>query len=85
MRKLIGTDKIDLIYTLDGKEYLTHDQLQREVSDCVIEQGGRINVVDIPNHLNVSVDVIQQHLSGVQNKYKIQHINGQLISSGYID
>ena len=31
--KLIGMNKLDVIYTIDGKEYLTPQQLEREIKD----------------------------------------------------
>jgi Fe-S cluster biogenesis protein NfuA len=39
---------VQLIYTSDGKEYLTNEQLEREIRDVLAEQGGRVSVLDIP-------------------------------------
>ena len=33
INKLIGMNKLDVIYTIDGKEYLTPQQLEREIKD----------------------------------------------------
>jgi len=39
---------VQLIYTSDGKEYLTNEQLEREIRDVLAEQGGSVSVLDIP-------------------------------------
>ncbi|KAK2563481.1 E3 UFM1-protein ligase 1-like protein [Acropora cervicornis] len=39
--------QLKVIYTTDGKEYLTPQQLEREIKDELFVHGGRINVVDL--------------------------------------
>lgn len=38
--KLINLKLIDVIYTLDGKEYLTHQELIKEIKDELLVNGG---------------------------------------------
>ncbi|KAK2554421.1 E3 UFM1-protein ligase 1-like protein [Acropora cervicornis] len=47
VQKLIHLGLIEVIYTTDGKEYLTPQQLEREIKDELFVHGGRINVVDL--------------------------------------
>jgi len=42
-------------------------------------------VIDIPHHLNVSLEVIERHLDSVTKRYKVSYVNGQLISGMFID
>jgi hypothetical protein len=44
-----------LLYTLNGKEYITQDRLQAEIKREVKRSGGRIPVVDLQPTLNVDV------------------------------
>ena len=47
--------------------------------------GGRINTLDIPNYLGVNIEVVDRSLDNLTKKSKINLINGQLISSQYLD
>ena len=40
--KLLELKLIDVIYTLDGKEYLTPQELTKEIRDELVVHGGRI-------------------------------------------
>lgn len=39
LMKLIEQKKVDLIYTIDGKEYVTHKKLKDEILDEVMVHG----------------------------------------------
>ena len=41
VNKLISLGLLDVIYTTDGKEYLTHQELEKEIRDEVIVHGGK--------------------------------------------
>ena len=43
--KLIELKLVDVIYTTDGKEYLTHQQLGKEIKDELWVCGGRVGLV----------------------------------------
>jgi hypothetical protein len=47
--------------------------------------GGRINVLEIPNHLGVNIEVIEKSLENIVKKSKVTLINGQLIAPSYLD
>ena len=51
--KLVELNLIEIIYTLDGKEYLTPQELVKEIRDELIVHGGRINLVELQQILNV--------------------------------
>lgn len=69
---------MQLIYTNDAKEYLTNEQLEREIKDVLNECGGRININEIPQHINVNYDIIERCMDPMVRKSqgKITLING---------
>ena len=86
MSKLIELKLIDVIYTNDGKEYLTLEQLSREISDELYLHGGRINLIDLVSVLNVSYQAIESRAQNVaQNNADIFLVSGQLVDRDHID
>ncbi|CRK97918.1 CLUMA_CG011293, isoform A [Clunio marinus] len=82
---LLEKGLIDLVFTTDGKEYLTHDHLRREIEDELYVNGGRINLVELSKSLCVDLQKIQPVAEQIaQEDVKITLILGQLISSDYI-
>ncbi|RNF25777.1 CG1104 protein-like protein [Trypanosoma conorhini] len=76
---------VDLLYTLDGKEYLTWDQLRREVVDEIVVNGGRMNVVDLPGCLNVHVTYIERVLPEVLEDPSLRIESGEFMTDEYLD
>ncbi len=72
---------MQLIYTSDGKEYLTHDQLEREIRDTLSEQGGRINILELPLHIGVNIEIIERAMDTFVKKNRVTLINNHLISA----
>lgn len=44
-----------MVYTNDGKEYITPDHLEKEILDELYVNGGRVNLVEIARTLNVDL------------------------------
>ncbi|XP_046571677.1 LOW QUALITY PROTEIN: E3 UFM1-protein ligase 1-like [Haliotis rubra] len=84
--KLIELKLIDVIYTTDGKEYLTHQELAKEIREELYVHGGRINLVELQQILNVDLNHIQAKVNSIvgQNR-KISLVLGQLIDVTYKD
>lgn len=81
---LLEKGLIDLVFTTDGKEYLTHDQLRKEIEEELFVNG-RINLVEITKTLNVDLQKIQPIAELIaQEDPQVTLILGQLISSEYI-
>lgn len=55
---LIEKGLLEVIFTIDGKEYLTPDQLRREIEDELYVNGGRVNLVELSKILNVDLQKI---------------------------
>ena len=54
---------LDVIFTNDGKEYLTPQQLIKEMKDELYVRGGRVNTVDLAKELNVDFNHINVHVA----------------------
>ena len=60
VQKLIDLGMIELIHTLDGREYLTHEQLFLEIEEETLAHSGRISLIALQNNLNVDISYIQK-------------------------
>lgn len=69
---------IDVIFTNDGKSYLTSDQLAREIENELYAAGGRISTTDLVGILNVD----NVHIEAKAN-YLVRNSGGEI--SGILD
>ncbi|KAK9871377.1 hypothetical protein WA026_011632 [Henosepilachna vigintioctopunctata] len=77
---------IDLIFTTDGKECLTPDQLLKDMQDELYINGGRINLVDLAKIIGVDLAHINNHVNLLLKNQKSVHlVLGQLIDISYIN
>lgn len=76
---------IDLIFTTDGKDCLTPDQLLREMQNEIYANGGRIDVVDLAKIIGVDLAHVNNHLNTLLKHKNLNLIVGQLIDSTYIN
>lgn len=83
---LLRKKMIDLLYTTDAKEYMTWDELKREVVDEVHANGGRINVVDIPGLLSVHTYHVERVLPDILAADPTLHLEGgELMTDQYLE
>uniref|UniRef100_A0A182IMR2 E3 UFM1-protein ligase 1 homolog n=1 Tax=Anopheles atroparvus TaxID=41427 RepID=A0A182IMR2_ANOAO len=81
---LIEKQLIDVIYTNDGKEYLTQDHLEQEVQDELYMQGGRVNLVELAKVLNVDFGKVEYTAKRLVEQEPALHLLlGQLIDNTY--
>ncbi|XP_039433197.1 E3 UFM1-protein ligase 1 homolog [Culex pipiens pallens] len=83
---LIEKGLLEVIYTTDGKEYLTQVHLKQEVRDEMFVRGGRVNLVDLAKALNVDfekVQVVAEQI--VVEDRSVKFILGQLIEQFYME
>lgn len=52
---MIKKQLVSVVYTNDGKEYITPDHLEKEILDELFVNGGRVNLVEIAKTLNVDL------------------------------
>ncbi|XP_066914006.1 E3 UFM1-protein ligase 1 homolog [Clytia hemisphaerica] len=86
VNKLISLGLLDILYTTDGKEYLTPQELEKEIRDEVIVHGGRINLVDLQQILNVDLSHIESKVNEfVRSDRSFSLVQGELIDRDYLD
>ncbi|EMP42445.1 E3 UFM1-protein ligase 1, partial [Chelonia mydas] len=87
--KLIAEKQLDVVHTLDGKEYITPAQISREIQDELHVCGGRVNIVDLQQIINVDLVHIESRANDiVKSDRTIQLVLGQFINEiihGQID
>ncbi|KAI1897424.1 hypothetical protein AGOR_G00083150 [Albula goreensis] len=84
--KLVGDKQLDVVHTLDGKEYITPSQISREIRDELYVHGGRINIVDLQQIINVDWVHVESRANDIAKSDKnVQLILGQLIDDTYLD
>ena len=84
--KLIELKLIDVYYTNDGKEYITPQQLSKEICDELYLHGGRISLTELVQLLNVGIHAIDARAHDIaQTSPEIHLVAGQLIDDSYLD
>ncbi|KAJ9587791.1 hypothetical protein L9F63_018774 [Diploptera punctata] len=84
--KLLDLKLLDVVFTTDGKEYVTPQQLSREIRDELYVHGGRINLVELAKLLNVDLSQISARAAEIERTdSSCSVILGQLIDKNYIN
>lgn len=76
---------LDVIFTNDGKEYLTPQQLVKEIKDELYVRGGRVNTVDLAKELNVDLNHINNNITEILKGKDVQLVSGYLIANYYLE
>ncbi|XP_062122050.1 LOW QUALITY PROTEIN: E3 UFM1-protein ligase 1 homolog [Drosophila sulfurigaster albostrigata] len=82
---LLEKQLLDVVFTNDGKEYITPDHLEREIQDELYANGGRANLVEVSKTLNVDLSrivTLAEHIAA--ENPQIHLMLGQLIDEDYI-
>ena len=84
--KLIELRLIDVFFTNDGKEYVTPQQLVKEISEELYIHGGRINLTELVPLLNINYQTIEAKAQEiVQSRPDVHQVTGQLIDDDYLN
>ncbi|KAG7258510.1 hypothetical protein CRUP_014702 [Coryphaenoides rupestris] len=84
--KLVQDKQLDVVHTLDGKEYITPAQITQEIRDELYIHGGRINIVDLQQLINVDLSHVETRANEVTRTERgVQLVLGQLIDVKYVD
>uniref|UniRef100_A0A8C9NXA1 E3 UFM1-protein ligase 1 n=1 Tax=Spermophilus dauricus TaxID=99837 RepID=A0A8C9NXA1_SPEDA len=86
VNKLIAQKQLEVVHTLDGKEYITPAQISKEMRDELHVRGGRVNIVDLQQVINVDLIHIENRIGDIIKSEKhVQLVLGQLIDDNYLD
>ncbi|NXU02593.1 UFL1 ligase, partial [Buphagus erythrorhynchus] len=88
--KLITEKQLEVVHTLDGKEYVTPAQISKEIRDELHVCGGKCGILLLPLDLEVVINVDLLHIENrandiVKSEKGIQLVLGQLINESYLD
>nr|XP_032834329.1 E3 UFM1-protein ligase 1 isoform X2 [Petromyzon marinus] len=84
--RLLKEQRLMLIHSRDGKDILTLDQLEREIIDEVHAHGGRANLSDLQQLLNVDVCHVEARAVDMcRSDKELTLILGQILHSSYLD
>ena len=85
VQKIISKKLIENLYfTMDGKEYVTETQLDKELIE--ICQRGRIETNELQNLLNIELSVIQKRLQLIlKDNKEMQMIGTEIITNKFLD
>lgn len=83
---LVENKHLDIIFTNDGKEYVTPQHLEKEIKDELYMHGGKVSLVDLAQILNVNLSHITKVIFEIEKHNKgLKVILGQLIDKSYIN
>ncbi|XP_053396897.1 E3 UFM1-protein ligase 1-like isoform X3 [Mercenaria mercenaria] len=78
--KLVEFGQLEVIYTVDGKEYITPQELVKEIKEELLVHGGRVNLVELTQILNIDFSHIESKANEIVSREKnIMLVLGQLI------
>lgn len=84
--KLIELKLVDVIFTTDGKEYLTHNQLSKEIKEELWVCGGRVGLVELAASLSVDYSQVEGAAQSLcKGDRELHLVLGQLISNAYLE
>ncbi|XP_065225139.1 E3 UFM1-protein ligase 1 homolog isoform X2 [Planococcus citri] len=82
--KLVHLKLLDVVFTNDGKSYITPKYLIKEIRDELHVHGGRVNLIDVAKLLNVDFNVINTLAHDIiKEDTNVRIILGQLIDHSY--
>lgn len=83
--KLQKSHLLDIVFTNDGKTFITRQHLLKEIKDELHVHGGRISSIDVAKLLNVDVGVVSSLIQEMlKADSKLHFILGQLIDQSCI-
>uniref|UniRef100_T1IY38 E3 UFM1-protein ligase 1 homolog n=1 Tax=Strigamia maritima TaxID=126957 RepID=T1IY38_STRMM len=86
VNKVVELRLLEVVFTCDGKEYVTPQHIINEIKDELLIHGGRINLVDLAQLLNLDFSHIEAKANDlVRSDKTLSLVLGQIISRNYLD
>lgn len=83
---LIEKALIDVVFSTDGKEYITREYLRTQIINETLASNGRISLSDLQQILNVHYQNVENEARFIaETRHEYSLILGQLISRDYFD
>ncbi|CAH8875629.1 unnamed protein product [Trichobilharzia szidati] len=91
IRHLISVNRLKLIFSNDGRSYLTRSELDKEIRDEVEAHSGRISLTELASNLDVDFEIIESRVleliaADVQCKSpcRLMSIPSEVVNSSYV-
>lgn len=81
---LIKKKLVDVIFSTDGKEYITPDYLVQEMSAELIVHGGRINMTELSKILRIDLNQVMNYCKEITKRKDVHVVLNQLVDSTYV-
>ncbi|KAI1311327.1 E3 UFM1-protein ligase 1 [Mortierella claussenii] len=77
----------NIVTSLDGNTFITHEQLTRDILAQLEERHGRVSLLDLPKVLNASLSDIQSRVQEMTRTQpgSIIHVQDELLQVKYLD
>ncbi|TPP60968.1 E3 UFM1-protein ligase 1 [Fasciola gigantica] len=91
VRHLMDTNRLKLIFTTDGRSYITKQELEKEIREEVEAHSGRISVVEIASNIDVDPLIVEARASEMiagdaqdKSSNRLLSLPGELIDESYV-
>jgi len=85
VQKLLEMQLLEILFTTDGKEYVTPSHLGTEIKDELYMCGGRVSLVQLATNLSIDFSHVEAAAQGVAGGDGTHLVLGQLVSADYME
>ena len=86
IQRLISLGWLEVVFSCDGKEYITPKQLEKDILDELYVCGGRVAMTDLAQTLNVDYSHVEKKVNELlSHDTKLSIHYGELISKQFFD
>ena len=80
IQRLVNLSLVDMIFTLDGKEYVTPERLDAEIMNEMAIRGGRISLLDLQQATRIDLSALQGRLLLLVQKGTLEIVADSIVS-----
>uniref|UniRef100_A0A0N5ABY3 E3 UFM1-protein ligase 1 homolog n=1 Tax=Syphacia muris TaxID=451379 RepID=A0A0N5ABY3_9BILA len=86
MSRLLATKAVDIVFTTDGRAYVTKKHLMTEIKNECLGNDGRISLSDLSRALNIDYEHIENAVKVIlKQSDSFELFNAELISKKYVE
>ncbi|CAH8640798.1 unnamed protein product [Heterobilharzia americana] len=91
IRHLISVNRLKLVFSNDGRSYLTRNELDKEIRDEVEAHSGRISLTELASNLDVDFEIIESRVIELialdaqsKSPCRLISIPSEVVNSSYV-
>ena len=86
IQKVLNRGKLKIIFSTNGKDFVTEEKISKEISDEIKKNKGRIAKADLVKILDIPANILDSRVNLLLSKEKnISLIENKLIANYYLD